>query len=163
MAATFTVWKFDEPDGAVQAERVLLDAESDGLLTIVDRATVSWPHGAKRPATRHSEDDERRRQAGWGAFWGLLFGTLFFMPLLGAAAGAGIGAVHKAMESVGISTQQMETLRWQIVEGTSALFLLTEGADLGGLRERLQGTHWVLIDTNLTDVEQARLLGTLRD
>ena len=30
------------------------------------------------------------------------------------------------------------------------------------LAERLQGIHWVLIDSDLTDVEQARLLGTLR-
>jgi uncharacterized membrane protein len=161
--ATFTVWKFDEPDSAVRAERLLLDAESDGLVTVVDRAVVSWPVGAKRPTTRHSEDDELRGEAGWGALWGLLFGALFFMPLLGAAAGAGIGAIHKAMERVGISREQMETLRWQITEGTSALFLLTEGADLGRLGERLRGTHWVLIDTNLTDVEQARLLGTLRE
>jgi uncharacterized membrane protein len=160
--ATFTVWKFDDPHGATRAEQALLGAESDGLVTIVDRAVVSWPNGARRPTTRHSEDDEVRKEAGWGALWGLLFGALFFLPLLGAAAGAGIGAVHKAMARVGITTEQMDTLRWQIVEGTSALFILTEGADLDRLRERMQGTHWVLIDTNLTDVEQARLLGTLR-
>ena len=160
--ATFTVWKFDDPDGAGRAERLVLDAEADGLVTIVDRAVVSWPGGAKRPTTRHSEVDEMQREAGWGAFWGLLFGTLFFMPLLGAAAGAGVGAIHKAMERVGISAEQMEILRWQIVEGTSALFLLTEGADLDRLAERWRGTQSVLMDTNLTDVEQARLLGTLR-
>jgi uncharacterized membrane protein len=56
----------------------------------------------------------------------------------------------------------MEILRWQIVEGTSALFLLTENADLDRLGERWRGTHSVLIDTNLTDVEQARLLGSLQ-
>jgi uncharacterized membrane protein len=160
--ATFTVWKFDAPDGAGRAERLMLDAESDGLVTIVDHAVVSWPDGAKRPTTTHSEADELRRDAGWGAFWGLLFGALFFMPLLGAAAGAAIGAIHKAMEHVGISTEQMEILRWQIVEGTSALFLLTDGADLDRLGERWQATHAVLIDTNLTDVEQARMLGAFR-
>jgi uncharacterized membrane protein len=160
--ATFTVWKFDEPAGAGRTERLVLDAESDGLITIVDRAVVSWPVGAKRPTTTHSEVDELQRQAGWGAFWGLLFGALFFMPLLGAAAGAGVAAIHKAMERVGIGAEQMEILRWQIVEGTSALFLLTEDADLDRLGERWRGTHSVLIDTNLTDVEQARLLGTFR-
>ena len=123
---------------------------------------VSWPAGAKRPTTRHSEDDELRREAGWGALWGLLFGALFFMPLLGAAAGAGIGALHQVLERVGITKEQMDTLRWQITEGTSALFLVTEGADLDRLGERLRGTSWVLIDSDLTDVEQARLLGTLR-
>lgn len=159
---TFTVWKFDDPKGADAAEQLLLDAESEGLVTVVDRAVVSWPAGAKRPTTRHHEDDELRREAGWGALWGLLFGALFFLPLLGAAAGAGIGALHKSLERVGISTEQLETLRWQIIEGTSALFLVTDGADLDRLGERLQGTSWVLVDSDLTDVEQARLLGTLR-
>lgn len=159
---TFSVWKFDEPAGAERAERLLLDAASDGLVTVVDRAVVSWPHGAGRPTTRHSGDDEVRRDAGWGALWGLLFGALFAMPLLGAAAGAGIGALHKALEGVGISAEQIETLRWQIVEGTSALFLVTEAADLERLGERLRGSHWVLIDSDLTDVEQARMLGVLR-
>jgi uncharacterized membrane protein len=160
--ATFTVWKFDEPSGAGLAERLMLDAESDGLVTIVDHAVVSWPEGAKRPTTRHSEVDQLRLETAWGALWGLLFGALFFMPLLGAAAGAGVAAMHKAMARVGITSEQMEILRWQIVEGTSALFLLTEEADLDRLGERWRGTRSVLIDTNLTDVEQARLLGSLR-
>jgi uncharacterized membrane protein len=73
-----------------------------------------------------------------------------------------VAAIHKAMERVGIGAEQMEVLRWQIVEGTSALFLLTENADLDRLGERWRGMHSVLIDTNLTDVEQARLLGSLQ-
>ena len=159
---TFTVWRFDEPGGAFNAERLLLDAEKDGMVTVVDRAVVSWPAGAKRPTTRHSEGDELGREAGWGALWGLLFGALFFMPLLGAAAGAGLGALHQVLERVGITKEQMDTLRWQITEGTSALFLVTERADLDRLGERLRGTSWVLIDSDLADVEQARLLGALR-
>jgi uncharacterized membrane protein len=159
---TFSVWKFDEPAGAAEAERLVREAASDGLVTVVDHAVVEWPHGAGRPTTRYGGDDEVRREAGWGALWGLLFGALFALPLLGVAAGAGIGALHKAMGRVGITSEQLDTLRWQIVEGTSALFLVTEGADLERLGERLRGIHWVLVDTDLTDVEQARLLGELR-
>jgi uncharacterized membrane protein len=161
--ATFTVWRFDEPGGAFNAERLLLDAEKDGMVTVLDRAVVSWAAGAKRPTTRRSADDELGREAGWGALWGLLFGALFFMPLLGAAAGAGLGALHQVLERVGITKEQLDTLRWQITEGTSALFLVTEGADLDRLGERLRGTSWVLIDSDLADVEQARLLAALRD
>jgi uncharacterized membrane protein len=159
---TFTVWRFDRPEGADDAERLLLEAERDGIVTVVDRAVVSWPVGARRPTTRHGDVGDQRQQAGWGALWGLLFGALFFMPLLGAAAGAGLGALHQALERVGITKEQMDTLRWQITEGTSALFLVTSGADLGRLGERLRGTSWVLIDSDLTDVEQSRLLGALR-
>ena len=143
---TFTVWKFDEPDGASRAEGILRTAEADGLIKVIDRALVSWPVGAKRPTTKHVDEDVRRG-AGWGS-------------LLGAAAGAGIGALAKAMEKVGITKEQMDTLRWQIKEGTSALFVVTDEADLDRIGERFHGMRWVLIDTNLTDVERGRLLET---
>lgn len=157
--ATFTVWKFDEPDGADRAEAILKIAESDGLIDVIDRSVVSWPAGAKRPTTKHVQEDVRRGGA-WGAFWGLLFGALFFVPVLGAAAGAGIGALTKSLGRVGITEEQMDTLRWQITEGTSALFVVTDKADLDKVGERFHGLHWVLIDTNLTDVERGRLLET---
>ncbi len=157
--ATFTVWKFDEPDGASRAYGILKSAESDGLIKVIDRAVVSWPVGAKRPTTRHVQEDVRRG-TGWGAFWGLLFGSLFFVPLLGAAAGAGIGALTKAMAEVGITQDQMDTLRWQITQGTSALFVVTDEADLDRVSERFKGMRWVLIDSNLTDVERGNLLET---
>jgi uncharacterized membrane protein len=156
---TFTVWKFDDPEGAERAARILKGAESDGLIRVIDRAQVSWPVGAKRPTTKHVEEDVRMG-AGWGAFWGLMFGALFFAPLLGAAAGAGVGALAKAMEKVGITKEQMETLRWQITEGTSALFVVTDAADMERVGERFHGMNWVLIDTNLTDVERGVLLET---
>ena len=126
---------------------------------MIDRAVVSWAAGAKRPTTKHVQEDVRRGGA-WGAFWGLLFGALFFVPVLGVAAGAGIGALTKSLGKVGITEEQMETLRGQITEGTSALFVVTDGADLDKVGERFHGLHWVLIDTNLTDVERGNLLET---
>ncbi|MGZ4592303.1 MAG: DUF1269 domain-containing protein [Actinomycetes bacterium] len=156
---TFTVWKFDRPGGADEAAEILKDAEAQGLVKIIDRAVVSWPEGAKRPTTHHVQEDQRRG-TGWGAFWGLLFGALFFVPVLGAAAGAGLGALHKSMEGVGIGKDQMERLRSQITEGTSALFVVTDEADLDRLGERFHGMGWKLIDTNLTDAERAGLVET---
>ena len=155
--ATFTVWKFDDPEGARQADAILESAASDGLITVVDRALVSWPKGATRPTTQHREADVQHGAA-WGAFWGLLLGTLFFVPVLGVAAGGGVGALSRAMAGVGITTEQMDTLRWQIREGTSALFVLSDGADLEAVGQRFRGLGWVLVDTDLTDVEKARLL-----
>jgi uncharacterized membrane protein len=159
--ATFTVWKFEEPDGAERAAELLTSAASDGIVTLIDHAVVSWPVGATRPRTQHG--DGRGSSAGWGAFWGLLFGTLFFAPLLGAAAGAGIGALSGSMRDVGITPEQLDTLRWQIREGTSALFALTDRADLAALAERFHGMRWLLIDTNLTEPERGRLLEAFGD
>ena len=91
-----------------------------------------------------------------------MLGSLFLMPLLGAAAGAGIGALHGAMKGVGITKDQLETIRSQITEGTSALFLMTEEGNLDRLGERFHGMHSKLVATNLTEAERSLLLGDLR-
>jgi uncharacterized membrane protein len=57
---------------------------------------------------------------------GLLFGVLLFVPLVGAAAGAAIGGLAKATEGMGITKEQLQTIRAEITQGTSALFLVTE-------------------------------------
>src|SRR6476620_7263795 len=98
---TFTVWKFDDPDGAGRASDVLMRAARDGLVKVLDHAVVSWPTGASHPETRHSHDDTTRG-AGWGALWGLLIGSLFFVPVIGGVAGAALGAISKATQDVGI-------------------------------------------------------------
>src|SRR5829696_7743963 len=142
----FTVWKFETPDGAVHADSLIEDAASQGLIKILDHAVVSWPVGQKRPDTDHGHD--AMRHGSWGALWGLMFGALFFVPLVGAAVGAAIGAVAKVTQGVGITKEQLETIRSTVTEGTSALFLVTEQGDLDRLGERFHGTHMKLVDTN---------------
>src|SRR4051794_4034276 len=99
---TFTVWKFEDPDGATHAEAVLKDAAAQQLVKIDDHAVVSWPVDAKQPSIEHSHDDTRRG-AGWGALWGVLLGSLFLVPIIGGVAGAAIGALSKSTEDVGIT------------------------------------------------------------
>ncbi len=157
--ATFTVWKFDSPEGADAASRILHDSASEHAVKIVDTAVVSWPEGAAKPTTRHGHQDEWRA-TGWGAFWGLLLGSLFFAPVLGAAAGAAIGASTKAMEAVGIDKDQLDRIREGVTPGTSALFVVTEDGDLDRVGERFHGVHGTLVATNLTDAERSTLLET---
>ena len=158
----FTVWKFETPEGAEHASALLDSAADEGLIKMLDHAVVSWPVGAKRPETDHQHDSVRHGGA-WGALWGLLFGAMFLVPVLGAAAGAAIGGLSKATRGVGITKEQLETIRAEITEGTSALFLVTEQGDLDRVGERFHGTHMKLVDTNLTDAEQKLLLETFSD
>lgn len=157
--ATFTVWKFDDPDGADHAASILKSASNEGLIKVLDHAVVSWPVGKSRPTLKRSHD-ESRRGTGWGALWGLLIGGLFFMPLLGAAAGAGIGAILQATSGVGIGKDQLEAIRTQVTEGTSALLVFTDEGNLDRVGERFHGMHWTLVDTNLTEPERRLLLET---
>jgi uncharacterized membrane protein len=156
---TFTVWKFDDPDGAGRAASVLENAASEGLVKILDHAVVTWPKGAARPTTRQGHEDTWRG-AGWGALWGMLCGALFFVPVIGGVAGAAIGAISKSTEGVGISRDQLEKIRTQVTEGTSALFAVTDEGNLDRLGERFTGMHSTLIATNLTDGERRILLET---
>jgi uncharacterized membrane protein len=156
---TFTVWKFDSAEGADQAVKILKHAETEHLVKIDDHAVVSWPAGASRPKTKQAHE-ENWRGTGWGALWGLLLGGLFLVPIFGAAAGAAIGAIAKATQGIGITEEQLTTIRSEITEGTSALFLVTEDGDLDRLGERFHGMHSKLVDSNLTPAERSVLLET---
>ena len=54
----------------------------------------------------------------------------------------------------------METIRTQVTEGSSALFVVTDEGDLDRVGERFHGMHSKLIATNLTDAERRVLLET---
>jgi uncharacterized membrane protein len=156
---TFTAWKFDTADGADHAADILHDAQSDGLVKVIDHAVVAWPDGEKAPSVHHSHEDTWRG-TGWGAFWGVLFGALFFVPLLGAAAGAAVGAISKAVAALGIDEAQLDTIREQVTPGTSLLCAVTDEGNLDRLGERFHGLHSTLVATNLTPAEKSLLMET---
>jgi uncharacterized membrane protein len=155
----FTVWKFEDAGGAARAASVLKDAEADGLVKVLDHAVMSWPVGADKPESDHKHDDANRGAA-WGVLWGVLVGALFTVPVVGGVAGLAIGALAKSTEGVGISKEDLTRIRTEIVEGTSALFAVTEEGNLDRLGERLSGFDKKLISTNLTGAERDMLLET---
>jgi uncharacterized membrane protein len=156
MTATLTVWKFPTAEAADKAEGVLVRLQKEGVLTLVDAATVSWPEGARKPKTRqlHSLVGAGTLT---GTFWGMLFGILFFMPLLGAAIGAATGAIGGKFTDIGIDDTFIDQVRAKVTPGTSALFLLTTDVVLEKVRGAFPGGQAELIHTNL-DAEQERNL-----
>ena len=156
---TFTVWKFDTAEGADHASALLKGAEVDQLVKVVDHAVVSWPPGLPNPKATHGHK-ETGRGAAWGSLWGLLLGAIFAVPVLGLAVGGAAGALSKATEALGVTKEQMEAIREQVTEGTSALFVVTEQGNLDRLGERFRGVHMTLVQTNLTEAERDELLET---
>ena len=153
--ATLTVWKFDFPTAADEAESTLESLSKQGLITIVDAATISWAWGSK-PKTRQLHSLTGSGALG-GAFWGLLFGLLFFVPLLGAAIGAAAGGIGGAMRDVGIDDDFINTVRAKVTPGTSALFVMSSDAVLDKVSEAFAALHPELIETNLSEEEEAKL------
>jgi uncharacterized membrane protein len=156
--ATLTAWLFDTPDGAGQAESLLLSMQEQKILVVQDAATVSWPEGAKKPKTRELTS------TGWagasmGGLWGLLFGLLFFVPLLGVAIGAGIGALMGHFADYGIDKDFIDAVKDKVVPGTSALFLMSSNANTEKVAEEVQksGLKAELIQSNLSEAQADEL------
>ena len=153
---TLTVWKFNTAEGAEETIKKLEDLQKQRLIEIEDAAIVSWPEGKKKPRTRQAVN-----LAGLGAldgaFWGMLFGLLFMVPIFGLAVGAGIGALTGAFADYGIDDDFINGIKSKVTEGTSALFLLTENATRDKVSEALAGVEMELIQSNLSNEEEAAL------
>jgi uncharacterized membrane protein len=155
--ATLTVLKFDNPSGAEQMLTKIQSLQKQQLITVQDAATVSWPEGKKGPKTKQAVN-----LAGLGAldgaFWGMLFGLLFFVPWFGMAVGAAFGALGGKMADYGIDDDFIKSVREQVTEGTSALFLLTSDAVRDKVAEELKDEQFELIASNLTKEQEDELM-----
>jgi uncharacterized membrane protein len=157
--ATLTVWKFDKPDTADEAVRVLEDLQKQGLIHVLDATWVSWPLGRRGPKT-HPLHGFRTVGAVGGGFFGFLLGVLFFVPLLGLVIGAAAGAATGRLADVGLNDALIAELREKVTPGTSALFVLTEKAVPDRVAEAFSGFHAELITSNLSDEQEKNLRET---
>lgn len=154
--AALTVWKFDTADAAAGVLNKLEMLQKQELIQIQDAAVVEWPEGKKKPKTRQAASLTGAGALG-GAFWGMLFGLLFFIPFLGMAIGAAMGALAGHFSDYGIDDDFINSVRSEVTEGTSALFLLTGNATVDKLQEELKGQMGALIRSNLTAEQEAAL------
>jgi uncharacterized membrane protein len=154
--ATLSVWKFNSADGADNAVTTLESLQKQAMIRVLDGAVVSWAPDKKKPKTRQMRNMAGAGALG-GAFWGLLFGLIFFIPIIGLAIGAGMGALAGSMTDVGIDDEFIRSVRDKITPGTSALFLMSQDAVIDKVQDAFKGTHAELIQTNLSDEQEAKL------
>ena len=125
--ATLSVLKFNDLDGADRVLIALQGLQEREMITLEDAAVVSWPAGHQEalhpPAAQH-----RGRGRKLGRVLGLPVRADLFVPFLGAAIGAGMGALSGSMADVGIDDDFIKQVREKVTPGTSALFALTSGA-----------------------------------
>ena len=154
--ATLTVLKFSNADGAEKVLTKIKSLQKAELIKIQDAAIVTWPEGKTSPKTKQLVD-----MAGMGAlqgaFWGMLFGLIFFVPFFGLAVGAAMGALSGKMADYGISDEFIKQTREKVTVGTSALFLMTEGAVLDKVVDELKGEEFEIIASNLTKEQEDQL------
>ena len=156
--ATLTVWRFASWHEADQAIGTLKALEKDGLINLIDVASVSWPPDAKKAKIRQLHHLVRPRIQR-GVFLGVLLGVIFAVPVAGAVVGATAGGVSGALRDVGIDDDFIKSAREQIRPGTSALFLMSSDAMTDQVKKtfELTGVRPHLIESNLSAEQEATL------
>ena len=154
--ATLAVLKFDDAYAADQALKILQRLQQQHLIQVLDSAVVTWPLDSTAPKTRQAVYTASIGALS-GGFWGFLFGVIFFVPMLGMALGATMGALSGILTDVGIDDNFIEQTRSKVTRGTSALFLLSQGAVADRVVPELQGLNPELVTTNLPTEQEARL------
>ena len=79
---------------------------------------------------------------------------------LGVAVVAAMGALSGKMADYGIDDDFIKSVREQVTEGTSALFLLTSDAVRDKVADAIKGEQFELIASNLTKEQEEELMAT---
>jgi len=153
---SLTVWGYPTPFGADAAEVRLKRLEQVGDITVHDLVTVVWPAEDEKPRVRRRRGG--RHDVSGGAAWGLIIGAVLGGPLAGAAAGAAAGAVRHRGRGPVIDDAVVHKLREEVTAGTSAMFVLSSGANIPAVREVLARDADARLLHHESDTEAARRL-----
>ena len=134
---TLTAWLYDSPMGAVAGEVRLKDMEARGALTVLDAITLTWVAGADQPKIGHLRH-KTGSAVGKASVLGAVVGSLVLTPVVGAAAGAGLGALAQRLKGTGIDEHLLTDIQEQLRPGTSALLVLSRDADFDVLMPFIQ-------------------------
>ncbi len=88
----------------------------------------------------------------------MLIGFIFFVPFLGAAWGAAMGALGASWADYGIGKDFIENVRGKVTEGTSALFLLVGQVTSDRVEEAFkEAPKFEVIASNLSHEQEEKL------
>ena len=146
---------FDNEHTAFEMRAELAKMQKEYLITMDDVVVVTRDEEGK--VKLHQAVNLTAAGAVGGAFWGTLIGMIFLNPLLGAAVGAGAGALGGKLRDIGISDDFMKDLGETLKPGTSAIFVLVRKATPDKVLEGIKGFKGKVIQTSLTKDEEHEL------
>jgi uncharacterized membrane protein len=127
---------FPDEATAFEARAELVRLQKEYLIEMDDVVVI----------TREAEGDVRLHQAVnltrsgalGGGFWGTLVGLLFLNPLLGAAVGAGAGAIAGKLTDIGIDDAFLHDVGRSLEKGGSAVAVLIRKMTTDKVLSRLE-------------------------
>ena len=151
------------PDAAT-AEQVRAElgrASKEYLLELHDAVVVE--HDAEGKIKLHQASSAAGVGAAGGAMWGGLIGLLFLAPFFGMAVGAASGALAGKVSDTGINDDFLKQLGAKLPPGGAALIALGRSDTPDRVLERLQPFGGEVIQTSLSEEDEARLRSALTE
>ena len=127
---------FNDESTAFEMRGALVRMQKQYLLEMEDAVVVTRDPDGKTKL--HQAVSLTTAGAVSGGFWGMLIGLLFLNPLLGAALGAGAGALSGRFQDLGLDDNMMKSVGESLKPGTSALFVLIRKATADKVIEGLK-------------------------
>ena len=97
-----------------------------------------------------------------GALWGGLVGLLFLNPLVGAALGAGAGALSGRLTDLGIDDKFMRDAAGALTPGQAALCVLVRRVTADKVLPAMASFGGTVLRTNLSAEQEAKLRDALK-
>ena len=139
---------FDDETTAFELRAKLAKLQKEYLIDMEDVVVVTKDEKGK--VKLHQAVNLTASGAVGGGFWGMLIGLIFLNPLLGAAVGAGAGAISGKLSDIGVDDKFMKELAETVKPGSSALFVLVRKATPDKVLEQLKGFKGKVLKTSLS-------------
>jgi uncharacterized membrane protein len=152
---------FDDEHTAFEMRAALAKLQKEYLIEMEDVVVVTKDEKGK--VKLHQAVNLTAAGAVGGTFWGMLIGLIFLNPLVGAAIGAGAGALSGKLRDIGISDNFMKELGETLTAGTSALFVLVRKATPDKVLEQLKHFKGKVLQTSLTKDKEEELRQVLEN
>lgn len=133
----------------------VLKLEEQGKIEVLDAVVVS--RGVGKHVNIKQTQSAKGKYAKRGTGIGFLAGLLLGGPILGAAGGAAVGAITGSMKDVGINDAFIEQISAGLGQNTSAIFLMTQNADMEAVESYLKPFKAHVLSTTLPTGEEAKL------
>lgn len=146
---------YEDEHRAAEVLATLRRLQSEYLIDLEDAAVVT--KNAESKVKLQQSQNLTAAGALGGGFWGLLIGTLFFVPVVGAAVGAGAGALAGKFSDTGVDDRFVKDVSNRLGPSTSALFVLVQKATPERVVPEIARFGGTVLRTSLAPEAEARL------
>jgi uncharacterized membrane protein len=129
-----TAWRFASTEGADGAVLKLKGLDAQDLIDVQDVTVLRWPHYAGGPSVQEHVTDQ---------------GTM-------------VSSIMRKIKHETIDGSMIETVKTDLMPGTSAVVMLSSGAVIDQVAKAFEGNDMELIRTDLSVPDQDRLRAMIR-